>query len=219
MDPVTLPYLPFLERVLTPHRLQHSLNVMTMMDDLSGIYRLDRDRAVLAGLLHDAAKDITPEQREQLIAEAGIPNQEPWERDYVFYQHGPVGAYFVRKELGITDPVILDAITMHTYCGEGENFYSALVWCLRFSDILEPGRHWDENTRWLRDGEPLLRELVFGGRLDEAAFFQTGLLLRFRQDRSGPIHPQMRQAHLDYAARTGLDDSWFDFDHGAPSNP
>ena len=212
MDQITLPYLPFLERVLTPYRLTHTLGVAQVMAKLSRIYHLDRERALLAGLLHDAAKDLSPQQREALIAEANIPNQTAWERDYVLYQHGPVGAYYVQKELGITDPIILDAITMHTYCGEGENFYSPLVWCLRFADILEPGRHWDGKARWLKIGEPLLRRLVFGGQLEEAAFLQTGLLIRFFEDTNSPIHPNMHKANQHYAARTGLNDSWFIFE-------
>lgn len=211
MDPLTLPYLPFLERVLTPYRLKHTLGVVQVMDELSAIYQLDRERALLAGLLHDAAKDLTPEQIEPLIAEAGIPNQQPWERDYVLYQHGPVGAYYVQKELGVTDPIILDAISMHTYCGAGDNFNAPLVWCLRFADILEPGRHWDGKARWLQKGEPLLRRLVFGGQIDQAAFLQLGLLIRFFEDIDSALHPNMLKTYHEFAALTGLDDSWFVF--------
>jgi hypothetical protein len=52
--------LPFLERLLTRSRLQHSLGVMEVMADLAAIYGLDREPAVTAGLLHDAARDLAP---------------------------------------------------------------------------------------------------------------------------------------------------------------
>ena len=51
-------YRPFLEQVLTPMRLRHSLGVMQVMGELAGVYGLDRDTALAAGLLHDAAKDL-----------------------------------------------------------------------------------------------------------------------------------------------------------------
>jgi predicted HD superfamily hydrolase involved in NAD metabolism len=211
MDPLFTPYLSFLERVLTPNRLRHSLGVMQLMSELVPIYQLDRETALLSGLLHDAAKDLPEPQIEQIIQEAAIPVQSPWDRDYVNYLHGPVGAYFVQRELGIQDPLILDAIKMHTFCGDGHNLGAPLVWCLRFSDLLEPNRKWDDKAHWIRDGEPLLRRLVYSGQLNEAAFFQTGLLIRFFEEAGQPVHPNMRQIYQKHAAQPGLDDSWFAF--------
>jgi hypothetical protein len=85
-------YLPFLKRLLTPQRLQHSLGVMQVIGESAGIYSLDRTRAVTAGLLHDAAKDLGPEQQLALAEEAGIEIHYPCERTPL-YLHGPVGAY------------------------------------------------------------------------------------------------------------------------------
>ncbi len=108
-------YLPFLQRVLTPSRLKHSLGVMQVMGELAKIYALDEERALTAGLLHDAAKDLSIEQIEKIIVEAHIEFHDPCEHNYVLYLHGPVGAFYVSKELGITDPSILDAIYRHTW--------------------------------------------------------------------------------------------------------
>jgi putative nucleotidyltransferase with HDIG domain len=63
-------YLSFLERVLTPKRFQHSIGVMQVMEELAKVYSLDRDKAVLAGLLHDAAKDLAPARQTALVEEA-----------------------------------------------------------------------------------------------------------------------------------------------------
>jgi predicted HD superfamily hydrolase involved in NAD metabolism len=114
-------YLPFLEQVLTPKRLQHSLGVMQVMSELAGVYDLDQDTALAAGLLHDAAKDLDEARYMTLVEEAGIEMRCPCEADYNDYLHGPVGAYFVYQELGIVDRPILDAIATHTYYG-GPNF-------------------------------------------------------------------------------------------------
>ncbi len=115
--------------------------------------------------------------------------------------HGPVSAYLVEKELGIHDPLILDAITMHTFYGEGENLEAPLVWCLRFSDLLEPNRKWNETAHLIRDGEAQLRRLVFSGQMDEAAFFQTDLMIHFYAETGHPIHPNMQKIYEERLER------------------
>jgi predicted HD superfamily hydrolase involved in NAD metabolism len=190
-------YTAFLEQVLTPPRLQHSLGVAQVMGELVEVYHLDQEQASTAGLLHDAAKDLSPEQQAQLIAESGIELTYEEERDYNLYLHGPVGAYFVGRELGITDELVLDAITMHTYCGEGKNWDDPLVWCLRFADLLEPARDWSR-VRWLREGEPKLRKLVYTGRMAEAACLQTGMVIEWFDSAGMPVHPNMRRAHAAF---------------------
>lgn len=205
MDAQRLPYLAFLEKVLTPGRLRHSLGVMQVMQELTPIYGLDGEKAALAGLLHDAAKDLPAAPREELIRQGSIPNQAVYERDYLNFQHGPVGAYFVQQELGIRDPILLDAITMHTFWGQGENFNSPLVWCLRFSDLLEPNRNWDERARIFRVRLPHLRELVFQGQMAQAACFHAGLVLRFLAQIGTPPHPNLQREFQERSHQLGWD--------------
>jgi predicted HD superfamily hydrolase involved in NAD metabolism len=197
--PLTARYTAFLEQVLTPSRLRHSLGVAQVMAELAGIYDLDRLQAVTAGLLHDAAKDLLPHQQEQMRQEGHIAIQHPCELDYNIYLHGPVGAYYVARELGIRDAQVLDAIWMHTWCGSGENFEAPLTWCLRFADILDPGRDWDEKARRFRDGSPALRELVYRGRLKESALFITSMEIGFFEDNQKPIHPNYFRIRSLYA--------------------
>lgn len=203
MTPDMFPvYFSFLERVLTPPRLKHSLGVMQVMEELAVVYGLDMEKARAAGLLHDAGKDLTSEQQAYLIKEGGIEVRYPEELDYVLYLHGPVGAYFVRKELGVSDTLILDAIAMHTYYGEGAHWDDPLVWCLRFSDILEPNRNWSA-VSWLRQGEPLLRELAYSGRMADAASLQTGVIIEWFDTVGYPVHPHMRRAHIEFSLSGG----------------
>ncbi len=185
-------YTSFLKQALPLPRFQHSLGVMQVMQALTPIYSLDLEKATLAGLLHDAGKCLAPEQQRQIVEEAGIPINEPAEQNYELYLHGPVGAYFVCKELGVTDMVILDAIRMHTFVGGGDAFDSPLVWCLRFSDLLEPNRRWDDAPS-MREGSPRLREAVFAGKLAEGAFIHVDMLLKFFTERGYPVHSNLRR--------------------------
>jgi predicted HD superfamily hydrolase involved in NAD metabolism len=192
-------YKTFLEQVLTPGRLLHSLGVMQVMAELTPIYSLDPEKALLAGLLHDAAKDLPPEQVQQIVDEAGIQISEPSEQNYTLYLHGPVGAYFIYKALGITDEIILDAIRLHTYFGKiGPAFNSPLVWCLRFSDILEPYRNW-EDARPLREGTPRLRQLVYSGQWIEAAFLHLDMVITNFEESGMPVHSNMRRIRQEFS--------------------
>lgn len=200
-------YRSYLEKKLTPKRLEHSLGVMRVMDELSSVYHLDRSQAVAAGLLHDAAKDLSPEEIGQIIAEAEIRFYYPCDRDYTLYLHAPVGAHLVARQLNISDPLVLDAIEMHTFYGGGVNFEHPLVWCLRFSDLLEPSRNWSD-VRVLRNGAPRLRDAVYAGRMQEGAFLQTGYLIQWFDEVGMPVHPNIRILHQKLAARLALDDTF-----------
>jgi predicted HD superfamily hydrolase involved in NAD metabolism len=201
IEHISARYIPFLKRVLTPDRLMHSLGVMQVMEELAEIYDLDRERALTAGLLHDAAKDLSSDQIEKIIAESDIKFRDPCEHDYTLYLHGPVGAFYVQRELGVNDPIILDAIYRHTWFGEIEDFESPLIWCLRFSDILEPNRRWDSAAQKIQEGEPKLRERVFAGKLEEAALIQADMVIGFFKDTGKPIHSNYYRIHKELSVR------------------
>ena len=196
----TTSYLPFLEGVLTPGRLDHSLGVMREMEDLMQVYALDRDRAPVTGLLHDAAKDLRPEQLVGLVEEAAIKILHPCEW-HPLYLHGPVSAYLVCRELEITDPVILETISMHTYYGGGTDFTMPMLWCLRFADLLEPTREWP--------GIEKLREMVYAGEMEKGALLQTGWLIELFEENDTPVHPNMIRVHQELLSKLNADENFF----------
>jgi predicted HD superfamily hydrolase involved in NAD metabolism len=202
-------YLKFLEQVVTPKRLSHSLGVLQVMGELADIYKLDIEKAQVIGLLHDAGKDLPPTLQKQLITEGNIEIRHECELDYVYYLHGPVGSYFVQKELGITDRLILDAIKTHTYCGNSCNFHDPLCWCLRFSDILEPTRDWSR-WEWLHNGVEQLGKIVYEGQIAEGAFLHTGMLIKWIDQQGLPVHPNMRQINQELSAWLKLDNTFLE---------
>ena len=206
---VTHRYLPFLERMLTPKRLQHSLGVMQIMDDLSDVYGLDREKAQTVGLLHDAAKELEPPQQMRLIEEAGVEIRCDCDKYWDNVLHGPVGAYLVQKELAIQDPLILNAIAMHTFYGYGDGFDAPMTWCVRFSDILEPNRDWSA-VKWLRNGVERLRTVVYTGHLEEGALLQTGWLLEWFEEDGLLIHPNLRQSYKNLSAKLNVDHTFLE---------
>lgn len=195
-------YFSFLDRFLTSKRIDHSMGVMEVMNELVDVFDLDREKALTIGILHDAAKDLSRDLREKLIAEANITPQYECEYDYVYYLHGPVGSYLVRRELGIEDKLILDAITTHTFYGRSPLFHDPHCWCMRFSDLLEPTRKW-ETEMILHEGTQELRELVYEGRLTEAALFQTNMIIDWYKEKGVPVHPNMYQVKEEISNKFG----------------
>ena len=202
-------YISFLEKVLTPNRLAHSLGVMQVMGELAEIYQLDRDQALTAGILHDAGKDLPVEKQKELVKAGNIQISHECETNYVLYLHGPVGSVFVQKELGIQDKLVLHAIAVHTYFGDSPYFDHPLSWCLRFADILEPTRNWEQEIIILSCVEHL-RELVFKNRMKEAAFLQTGCLLKWYEEKGMPIHPRMRRINQALGKELNLEDPFLE---------
>lgn len=200
-------YLPFLEKVLTPRRLAHSLGSMQVMGELAEVYSFEVEKAQVIGILHDAGKDLPEEQIQVLVDEGHIQVEHECEMNYLLYLHGPVGAYFIEKELGIKDEVILSAIRTHTYCGDGRYFNNPVSWCLRFADILEPTRRW-ESEEILLDCARRLKELVYAGQMDAGIYLQTVSLIKWLEEKAMPVHPRMRWIKQDLEGKHGFDETF-----------
>ena len=194
-------YLPSLNRLLTPSRLQHSVGVMRVMAELTPIHSLDRAQAMTAGLLHDAARDLSSEDQLALAEEAGIELCDPCERHPV-YLHALVGACLVDRQLGITDRLILDAIAAHSYAGNGHNFDAALSQCLRFADILAPIQEWQ--------GMKKLKSVVYAKRTEEAALLQCGWLIEYFREQRVPVHPNLARQYQVLESKVTVTESFFE---------
>ncbi|MBI5567756.1 MAG: bis(5'-nucleosyl)-tetraphosphatase (symmetrical) YqeK [Chloroflexi bacterium] len=201
MDFNTDKYLPFLKRVLSPPRYRHSVGVMEVMGELSEIYQLDNPQALTAGLLHDAARDLTPQRLLALADDAGIQLSHPCEQHPV-YLHALVSAYLISKELDVTDRLILDAISAHSYIDRGNNFDVPLAQCLRAADILAPVREWT--------GMKKLRSVVYAGRMEEAALLQSGWLVEYLEEQGIPVHPNLAKRFQTLSAQLNVADSFFE---------
>ena len=194
-------YLEWLRSRLTPPRFQHSLNVMQVMDELTPIYSLDRAQAMIAGLLHDAARDLDQTHQLALAEEAAIELRDPCER-YPVYLHALVGAYLVAKELDIKDSLILDAIAAHSYAGNGTNFEAPVSRCLRFADILVPIQEWK--------GMKKLRSAVYARQTDKAALLHSGWLIEYFKEGKIPIHPRLEKQYHVLSKKLDITESFFE---------
>ncbi|HJS18443.1 MAG TPA: bis(5'-nucleosyl)-tetraphosphatase (symmetrical) YqeK [Anaerolineales bacterium] len=175
----------FVKHELTPQRFKHSLGVMDVMSELAPLYGLDQSTAVIAGILHDSAKELAADDLIKLANKNGISLRTEYDKHPLFL-HGPVSACYITQELGITDPIVLDTISRHSYFGDGAALSPSFCWCLRFADMLEPSRNWE-------DLKNQLRPLVYSGKLGEGAYTLVKWIIPFHESLSLPVHLNIRR--------------------------
>lgn len=125
-----------LEKLLTPRRFNHSLGVMDTALDLARRYGADTEKAVLAGLLHDCARDVRGDAVFHMCARYGIEVDEV-SRHQPELLHGPIGACMLVDEFGLDDMEIRQAIRFHTTGFAGMGLLDKIVFV---ADYVEPGR-------------------------------------------------------------------------------
>jgi predicted HD superfamily hydrolase involved in NAD metabolism len=125
-----------LEKMIGRKRLLHSIGVADVAADLAMIHGCDREKAETAGLLHDCAKALTPEDMMKLAASEGLAIDED-ERLEPGLLHAPVGAIIASKSFGVEDRDILRAIARHT---TGDSEMTCLDKIIYLADAIEPER-------------------------------------------------------------------------------
>ncbi len=123
---------------LSDKRYEHTLNVRKMAVKLAKRYGTDEDKAALAALLHDSAKEISKDEMRAIMkahpeyAEGGEERPAPvW--------HGICAAILARTEWGVEDEAILSAIACHT---AGKPGMSKLDKILYLADMSSAERDW-----------------------------------------------------------------------------
>lgn len=124
----------WMHRYLGGKRLLHTLNVGYLSAHLADLYGCDKDKALLAGALHDCAKELPIEQ--QLEMAKRYSGNLFTEKKII---HSSAGATFVKEDLGIEDKEILDAICYHT-TGRGD--MTVLEKIVYLADKIEPARNY-----------------------------------------------------------------------------
>lgn len=175
----------WLENRLTPSRLAHTRGVFSTALELAGRYGTDEEKAGLAAILHDAAKNLGAVQLLSLAEQEGII-VDIVEQQAPDLLHGPVAAVLARRELTIADEDVLRAVAIHTTGAPGMSILDKVIY---LADYIEPGRNFP--------GVLELRRTA-ARNLDQAVLQAMDGTLRHVIDRGLPIHP------LTVAARNWL---------------
>lgn len=156
-----------LEKELKKDRYDHTLGVMYTASALAMVYDVDLEQALLAGLLHDCAKNRSIQDQLRLAKKHHIGLTES-ERAMPALIHAKLGAYLAKHSYGIYDQAVLDAITYHT---TGKAEMTMLEKILYISDYIEPGRDRLETL-------PIIRNIAFTD-IDKAVYMVSEATLSF----------------------------------------
>ncbi len=132
--------------MLTPARYTHSLGVMETAVKMAHRFGADPEKARLAGLLHDCAKDIDFDAMLPLCDKLGVA-LDPVKREQKGLIHADLGAKLLETEFGITDPEIIGAVKYHTL---GRENMTDLEKILYLADMIEPNRRSYDGLEELR---------------------------------------------------------------------
>ncbi len=176
-----------LQSALSVKRYIHTMGVAEEAVKLAEIYGTPREqqKARVAGLLHDCAKDYPEAMRLRLCREYKVKMDEILEKQTDLI-HPFLGAEVARREYLVTDEDILNAIRHHTTGRAGMSLLEKIIF---IADYIEPNR---ENF----DGLEEARRLAYLD-LDEAMRYILKNTIAFVRARGRLLHPLSLEA-LDY---------------------
>lgn len=176
-----------LQSALSVKRYIHTMGVAEEAVKLAEIYGTPREqqKARVAGLLHDCAKDYPEAMRLRLCREYKVKMDEILEKQTDLI-HPFLGAEVARREYLVTDEDILNAIRYHTTGRAGMSLLEKIIF---IADYIEPNR---ENF----DGLEEARRLAYLD-LDEAIGYILKNTIAFVRARGRLLHPLSQEA-LDY---------------------
>ena len=125
-----------LEKSLSAKRLKHSVGVSETAVALAEHYGADIEKARLAGLLHDCAREMTSNILLKIAEVSGIVLNNI-EKCQIALLHAPVGAIVASRDYGIDDEEICQAISRHTVGGPELELLDKIIF---LADFIEPGR-------------------------------------------------------------------------------
>ncbi len=168
----------WLKENLSEERFSHSVGTAKMAETLALQFAQDAEKAKLAGLLHDCAKEIPYEKAVQIIKENNINIDEDEIKSRKII-HAPMSAYLAQKEFGVTDEEILNAIRYHTIGRIGMTDFEKIVF---LADKIEL------NTRTEPCFEQLRVELKNTSSLDKTLLLCSKMTIKSLLDRNLPIN-------------------------------
>ncbi len=122
-----------LQGMLSPKRFIHSVKVMEAAEQLAKKYGGDIEKAALAGLVHDCAKELTTDVTFDLCNKYGIIVDKIMRKEPKLL-HGMVGSYLVRDLFYIDCPDVQCAVADHTMGRPGMGKLSRIVFIADYID-------------------------------------------------------------------------------------
>jgi predicted HD superfamily hydrolase involved in NAD metabolism len=166
-----------LQRRLNKNRFAHSIGVANTAVKLAKRFGVDEEKAYIAGLLHDCAREFENDELPAQAERRGIKIGEV-ERAMPLLLHAYISAQMIKEIYGVDDAEIAQAIYRHTV---GARDMTPLDKIIYFADMIEPNRDYP--------GVDKLRALAETAELDEILLTAFSETIAFVLHKNSLIHP------------------------------
>lgn len=138
--------------ILKKKRLLHTINTGLLSAHLALNNNADVDKALIAGVLHDCAKELSEEEQRDMAARRSGDTFTDFK-----LLHSPAGATMAKEKFGIEDEEILNAITYHTTGRGGMTTIDKIIY---LADKIEPARTYTDLSLMRKTAETDLDSAV-----------------------------------------------------------
>ena len=166
-----------LQSRLKKNRFTHSIGVANTAVTLAKRFNVDVDKAFIAGLLHDCAREFEDDQMIDEAIKRGIEIGEV-EKQLPLLLHSYIGAKMIKEIYNVDDEEISQAIYRHTVGGRNMTKLDKIIY---FADMIEPNRNYP--------GVDKLRQLAETASLDEMILEGLSESILFIVQKNSLIHP------------------------------
>ncbi|NFG24435.1 HD domain-containing protein [Clostridium botulinum] len=126
----------YLKENLNSNRYNHTLGVVETAKKLAEVNKISIEKAEIAALAHDVAKNLSLQKMQSIIEKNNIELTNT-EKENSNLWHSIIAPIEARNKLKIDDEDILDAVRWHT---TGKENMSILTKIIYIADMIEPGR-------------------------------------------------------------------------------
>lgn len=177
-----------LKETLDRQRFAHSLRVEKIALALGKKWKVAKNKIILAALLHDCARRYNRKELLRIARKIGLEIDAIRKSEPKLF-HAEISAYLAKKEFGIKDPKVLQAIKLHTLGATGMSKLEKIIY---LSDHIEEGRRYA--------GVKKVRSLTFKN-LDKAMVESTSAMLNYLLRKKVPIYPTLLETRNYYLFR------------------
>lgn len=186
----------WLSQHLSHERFEHSIGAHEKAVELAEKFHLpveERERAAIAGLLHDTAKLMSPAELLEYCDQYHVPIEDV-DRKTPQTLHPFVGAELVREAFNIQDPDILNAIRYHTTGRAGMSRVEKIVY---IADKIEGNTR---NPLYIQKmTAPLDARNAWS--LDLTMLYILDSTIQFLMEKHQVIHPRTIEARNDFVTK------------------
>lgn len=166
---------------LSKKRFQHSINVKNMAVILANQYGVNPEKAALAAILHDSAKELSAMELLQIMKDNAIIAKDAENRPEPVW-HGVCAAILAQTQWSVSDTEVLSAIACHT---TGKENMSTLDKILFLADMTSADRNYS--------GVEQLRSLEMQD-LDKAMIEALSMTISFVREKNAYVDQESIKA-------------------------